>query len=182
MPSEPEELFAEQKVTYSLEVEGRFIVVEQVPARVSLRTGERIRLGRLASDPAGGFRAEVYTVSLVEVVAETRRVRVVTTSGLHFSPGQIERGGAGRCYREPSQTVGGSHKSKGLGMADAVGRTRRMGSGAVWPVCGSAPLRASNRCPQQLPKPQPILVSSCPDTNAATAFLWDHDHARTSTR
>ena len=58
---------------------------------LSLRTGERIRLGRLASDPAGGFRAEVYTVSLVEVVAETRRVRVVTTSGLHFSPGQIER-------------------------------------------------------------------------------------------
>ena len=41
MPSEPEELFVEQKVTYSLEVEGRFIVVEQVPARVSLRTGER---------------------------------------------------------------------------------------------------------------------------------------------
>ncbi len=41
MPSEPEEAFVEQKVTYSLEVAGRFIVVEQVPARVSLRTGER---------------------------------------------------------------------------------------------------------------------------------------------
>ena len=41
MPSESEEVFVEQKVTYSLEVEGRFIVVEQVPARVSLRTGER---------------------------------------------------------------------------------------------------------------------------------------------
>ena len=41
MPSEPEETFVEQKVTYSLEVEGRFVVVEQVPARVSLRTGER---------------------------------------------------------------------------------------------------------------------------------------------
>lgn len=36
-----EETFAEQTVTYSLEVEGRFVVVEQVPARVSLRTGER---------------------------------------------------------------------------------------------------------------------------------------------
>jgi hypothetical protein len=41
VPGEPEEAFVEQKVTYSLEVEGRFIVVEQVPARVSLRTGER---------------------------------------------------------------------------------------------------------------------------------------------
>ena len=41
VPSDSEEAFVEQKVTYSLEVEGRFIVVEQVPARVSLRTGER---------------------------------------------------------------------------------------------------------------------------------------------
>jgi hypothetical protein len=41
MPSESEEAFVEQKVTYSLEVEGRFVVVEHVPARVSLRTGER---------------------------------------------------------------------------------------------------------------------------------------------
>ena len=39
--NEPAEAFVEQKVTYSLEVEGRFIVIEQVPARVSLRTGER---------------------------------------------------------------------------------------------------------------------------------------------
>jgi hypothetical protein len=41
MPSAAEEVFVEQKVTYTLEVEGRFVVVEQVPARVSLRTGER---------------------------------------------------------------------------------------------------------------------------------------------
>ena len=41
MPTEPEETFVEQNVTYSLEVEGRFLVVEQVPARVSLRSGER---------------------------------------------------------------------------------------------------------------------------------------------
>jgi hypothetical protein len=39
--NDSEEVFVEQKVTYSLEVEGRFIVVEQVPARVSQRTGER---------------------------------------------------------------------------------------------------------------------------------------------
>jgi hypothetical protein len=41
MPSQPEEAFGEKKVTYFLEVEGRFVVVEQVPARVALRTGER---------------------------------------------------------------------------------------------------------------------------------------------
>ncbi len=41
MSGESEEAFVEQKVTYSLEVGGRFIVIEQVPARVSLRTGER---------------------------------------------------------------------------------------------------------------------------------------------
>lgn len=41
MASASEEAFVEQKVTYSLEMEGRFVVVEQVPARVSLRTGER---------------------------------------------------------------------------------------------------------------------------------------------
>jgi hypothetical protein len=31
----------EQKVTYSLEVEGRFILIENVPARVNVETGER---------------------------------------------------------------------------------------------------------------------------------------------
>ena len=36
-----EETFLEQRVTYSLEVEGRFVIVEHVPARVSVRTGER---------------------------------------------------------------------------------------------------------------------------------------------
>lgn len=36
-----EERFVEQKVTYTLEVEGRFVIVENVPSRVSQRTGER---------------------------------------------------------------------------------------------------------------------------------------------
>ncbi len=36
-----EEAFAAQEVTYALEVGGRFVIVEHVPARVSLRTGER---------------------------------------------------------------------------------------------------------------------------------------------
>ncbi len=36
-----EEEFVQQNVTYTLQVAGRFVVVENVPARVSLRTGER---------------------------------------------------------------------------------------------------------------------------------------------
>jgi hypothetical protein len=36
-----EETFVEQEVTYALELGGRFVVVEHVPARVSARTGER---------------------------------------------------------------------------------------------------------------------------------------------
>ena len=36
-----EEEFVQQNVTYTLQVAGRFLVVENVPARVSLRTGER---------------------------------------------------------------------------------------------------------------------------------------------
>ena len=42
MPREVlEETFVEQEVTYTLEVHGRFIIIEHVPARVSLQTGER---------------------------------------------------------------------------------------------------------------------------------------------
>ena len=42
MPREmQEEAFGEQEVTYTLEVHGRFIIIEHVPARVSLQTGER---------------------------------------------------------------------------------------------------------------------------------------------
>ena len=36
-----EEEFAQQNVTYTLQASGRFVVVENVPARVSLRTGEQ---------------------------------------------------------------------------------------------------------------------------------------------
>ncbi len=43
MPREMlEEIFVDQEVTYTLEVQGRFILVEHVPARVSLQTGERL--------------------------------------------------------------------------------------------------------------------------------------------
>ncbi len=35
------ETMVEQKVTYTLAVGGKFIIIENVPARVSLETGER---------------------------------------------------------------------------------------------------------------------------------------------
>ena len=43
MPREMQkETFVEQEVTYTLEVQDRFIIIEHVPARVSLQTGERL--------------------------------------------------------------------------------------------------------------------------------------------
>ncbi len=36
------ERLVEQKVTYTLEVEGKLIVVENVPARVNVETGEQL--------------------------------------------------------------------------------------------------------------------------------------------
>ena len=40
--TQPHEEFLEQEVTYFAEVEGRFVVIERVPARVSLLTGEKL--------------------------------------------------------------------------------------------------------------------------------------------
>ncbi|MEG3986408.1 YgiT-type zinc finger protein [Microcoleus sp. S28C3] len=36
-----QETMVEQKVTYTLEINGKFIIIENVPARVCLETGER---------------------------------------------------------------------------------------------------------------------------------------------
>ena len=38
----PREEFSEQEVTYITQVDGRVIIIEHVPARVSLSTGERL--------------------------------------------------------------------------------------------------------------------------------------------
>jgi YgiT-type zinc finger domain-containing protein len=37
-----EEKYVEQKVNYVLEMDGKFIIIENVPARVCLETGERL--------------------------------------------------------------------------------------------------------------------------------------------
>lgn len=42
MNSFSEERFREERVTYTLQVGDRFFVIENVPARVSERTGERL--------------------------------------------------------------------------------------------------------------------------------------------
>ena len=38
----PKETFVPQKVTYTIEVDGKLIVIQHVPARVSLETGEQL--------------------------------------------------------------------------------------------------------------------------------------------
>jgi YgiT-type zinc finger domain-containing protein len=40
-PQPPRETFAEMNVTYALELDGKFVLVENVPARVCVETGER---------------------------------------------------------------------------------------------------------------------------------------------
>lgn len=71
---EEEENLVEQLVTFSLEVDGRLVVVEHVPARVNVKTGERLfspdtyerlreivqsqrALGRAADTPVFDFAA-----------------------------------------------------------------------------------------------------------------------------
>ena len=39
---EAESQFVERTVTYTLEVQGKLVIVENVPARVSLQTGEQL--------------------------------------------------------------------------------------------------------------------------------------------
>ena len=38
----PKETFVSEKVTYTIEVDGRLIVIEHVPARVCVETGEQL--------------------------------------------------------------------------------------------------------------------------------------------
>lgn len=42
MHSSSDERFREERVTYTLQMGDRFVVIENVPARVSERTGERL--------------------------------------------------------------------------------------------------------------------------------------------
>jgi len=68
------ETFVEQKVTYTIEVDGKFIIVENVPARVCVETGEK-------------FFAPETVERLQRTVWERRKpYRVIETPVFEFSP------------------------------------------------------------------------------------------------
>jgi YgiT-type zinc finger domain-containing protein len=68
-----EERFLDQKVTYTVEIGGRFVIVENVPARVSERTGER-------------FFSPETVESLQRIVSESKTpTRVVQTPVFEYS-------------------------------------------------------------------------------------------------
>ena len=67
------ETLVEQKVTYTIELDGKFIIVENVPARVCLETGER-------------FFAPETVERLQQTVWEGRRPqRVIETPVFEFA-------------------------------------------------------------------------------------------------
>lgn len=67
------ETFVEQKVTYTLEVDRRFVIVENVPARVCVETGERF------------FSPEVVA-QLQKIIWEQRKpVRTIETPVFEFA-------------------------------------------------------------------------------------------------
>lgn len=41
-PAELDEKYQEQRITYTLEVDGQLVVVENVPARINVETGEQL--------------------------------------------------------------------------------------------------------------------------------------------
>jgi YgiT-type zinc finger domain-containing protein len=68
-----QETLVEKKVTYTLELDGKFIIIEDVPARVSVETGERF--------------FSPHTVEILQqIVAQQKKpVRVVKTPVFEFS-------------------------------------------------------------------------------------------------
>lgn len=67
------ETFVEQKVTYTLESEGKFIIIENVPARVCRETGEQ-------------YFAPETVEQLQRIAFEQRRpVRVLATPVFEFA-------------------------------------------------------------------------------------------------
>jgi YgiT-type zinc finger domain-containing protein len=73
MNTEWEETFVEQTVTYTLEVDDKFIIIENVPVRVCVETGERL------------FSPETVE-RLQQTIWEQRQpVRVIQTPVFEFS-------------------------------------------------------------------------------------------------
>lgn len=68
-----QEPLVEQKVTYILELEGKFIIIENVPARVNVETGEQY------------FSPEVVEQLQQTIWAEKKSHRVVETPVFEFA-------------------------------------------------------------------------------------------------
>jgi len=67
------ETMVEQKVTYTLEINGKFIIIENVPARVCLETGER-------------FFSPETVEQLQKMIWEDRKpIRVIETPVFEFA-------------------------------------------------------------------------------------------------
>ncbi|MEG4443714.1 YgiT-type zinc finger protein [Microcoleus sp. AT9_B5] len=67
------ETMVEQKVSYTLEIKGKFIIIENVPARVCLETGER-------------FFAPETVEQLQKMIWEDRKpTRVIETPVFEFA-------------------------------------------------------------------------------------------------
>lgn len=60
------EELVEQTVTYSLEMNGQLFLVENVPARVNMETGERFFLHRLLKVCSGLFSAKINQLVLLK--------------------------------------------------------------------------------------------------------------------
>ena len=72
------ETMVEQKVTYTLEINGKFIIIENVPARVCLETGER-------------FFSPETVEQLQKMIWEDRKpIRVIETPVFEFAQGLVE--------------------------------------------------------------------------------------------
>jgi len=69
----PEEQFTEERVTYTLQTGDGFVVIENVPARVSLRTGERF----FSPDTVERIQSIVW--------GKAQPVRVLTTPVFQFA-------------------------------------------------------------------------------------------------
>lgn len=67
------ETFSEQTVTYTLEVEGRFYLIENVPVRVCVETGEQL------------FAPETVERIQQMIWGDYKPVRVVETPVLDFA-------------------------------------------------------------------------------------------------
>ena len=67
------ETFAERLVTYTQELEGRFIVIEHVPARVCRETGEQL------------FSPETVTRLQAIIRARTKPAKVLETPVYEFT-------------------------------------------------------------------------------------------------